>query len=822
MKKKFDVQGMTCSACSSSVEKNVNKLNGIKNVSVNLLTNSMMVDYDESKLNTNNIIAAVVDAGYNASTADQENIKVETKDELTEMKTRVLTSFIFLVPLLYLAMGHMLGWPLPAYFNDERNIIGFAFTQFLLLLPIVVVNRKYFQVGFKTLWKRSPNMDTLVALGSTAALAYGIFAIYMISYGLGYGDMSIIHKYSMDLYFESAGTILTLITLGKYFETKAKNKTSDAIKKLIELKPKTALVKRDEQEIEIPIDQVIVNDLVIVKPGMTIPVDGVVIEGRTAVDESAITGESLPVTKTVNDQVISATINKNGYILFRALKVGNDTTLAQIIRLVEEASASKAPIARLADKIAGIFVPVVISLSILTMIIWAFIEPDLAFVLSMGISVLIISCPCALGLATPVAIMVGTGLAAKEGILIKSSEALEKAHEIDTIVLDKTGTITYGKPEVVDIITYDGYAKQEMLKLVAAVEKQSEHPLAEAIVNRANEWNLILPKVEQLEVIVGKGITAQIDQKKIVIGNKTLFDELNIKLANAEADMDRLANEGKTPLYCGIADKLVGIIAIADQIKESSYQAISDLKKQHQVIMLTGDNQKTAQAIGDRLGFSKVIAEVLPDQKENVIIELQKEGHKVAMVGDGINDAVALTRADVGIAIGAGSDIAIESADIILMKNDLNDVVNMIKISDETVKNIKENLFWAFFYNLVGIPIAAGILYLPFGLKLSPMIAALAMSFSSVSVVTNALRLRLVKLKRKEEKSIMKKELMIEGMSCGHCVMHVEKALNAITGVHASVDLATKKAVVTMDQPVSDEVLKQAVSEAGYEVTEIK
>ena len=752
MKKKFDVQGMTCSACSSSVEKNVNKLNGIKNVNVNLLTNSMMVDYDESKLNTNNIIAAVVDAGYNASTADQENIKVETKDELQEMKTRVVTSFIFLVPLLYLAMGHMLGWPLPAYFNDERNIIGFAFTQFLLLLPIVVVNRKYFQVGFKTLWKRSPNMDTLVALGSTAALAYGVFAIYMISYGLGYGDMSIIHKYSMDLYFESAGTILTLITLGKYFETKAKNKTSDAIKKLIELKPKTALVKRDDQEIEIQIDQVMVNDIVIVKPGMIIPVDGVVIEGRTAVDESAITGESLPVTKTVNDQVISATINKNGYILFRALKVGNDTTLAQIIRLVEEASASKAPIARLADKIAGIFVPVVISLSILTMIIWAFIEPDLAFVLSMGISVLIISCPCALGLATPVAIMVGTGLAAKEGILIKSSEALEKAHEIDTIVLDKTGTITYGKPEVVDVITYDGYLKEEMIKLVAAVEKQSEHPLAEAIINQATNWNLILPKVEQLEVIVGKGIKAQVDQREVVIGNKALFDELNIKLANAEIDMDRLANEGKTPLYCGVDGKLVGIIAIADLIKESSYQAISDLKKRHQVIMLTGDNQKTAQAIGDRLGFSKVIAEVLPDQKEKVIIELQNEGHKVAMVGDGINDAVALTRADVGIAIGAGSDIAIESADIILMKNDLNDVVNMIKISDETVKNIKENLFWAFFYNLVGIPIAAGILYLPFGIKLSPMIAALAMSFSSVSVVTNALRLRLIKLKRKEEK----------------------------------------------------------------------
>lgn len=752
MKKKFDVQGMTCSACSSSVEKNVNKLNGIKNVNVNLLTNSMMVDYDESKLNTNNIIAAVVDAGYNASTVDQENIKVETKDELQEMKTRVLTSFIFLVPLLYLAMGHMLGWPLPAYFNDERNIIGFAFTQFLLLLPIVVVNRKYFQVGFKTLWKRSPNMDTLVALGSTAALAYGVFAIYMISYGLGYGDMSIIHKYSMDLYFESAGTILTLITLGKYFETKAKNKTSDAIKKLIELKPKTALVKRDDQEIEIQIDQVMVNDIVIVKPGMIIPVDGVVIEGRTAVDESAITGESLPVTKTINDQVISATINKNGYILFRALKVGNDTTLAQIIRLVEEASASKAPIARLADRIAGIFVPVVISLSILTMIIWAFIEPDLAFVLSMGISVLIISCPCALGLATPVAIMVGTGLAAKEGILIKSSEALEKAHEIDTIVLDKTGTITYGKPEVVDVITYDGYLKEEMIKLVAAVEKQSEHPLAEAIINQATNWNLILPKVEQLEVIVGKGIKAQVDQREVVIGNKALFDELNIKLANAEIDMDRLANEGKTPLYCGVDSKLVGIIAIADQIKESSYQAISDLKKRHQVIMLTGDNQKTAQAIGDRLGFSKVIAEVLPDQKEKVIIELQNEGHKVAMVGDGINDAVALTRADVGIAIGAGSDIAIESADIILMKNDLNDVVNMIKISDETVKNIKENLFWAFFYNLVGIPIAAGILYLPFGIKLSPMIAALAMSFSSVSVVTNALRLRLIKLKRKEEK----------------------------------------------------------------------
>lgn len=751
MKKKFDVQGMTCSACSSSVEKNVTKLNGIKNVNVNLLTNSMMVDYDENKLNPNKIIAAVIDAGYNASTTDQLNIKDETKDELREMKTRVLISFVFLIPLLYLAMGHMLNWPLPDYFNDERNIIGFAFTQFLLLLPIVIVNHKYFQVGFKTLWKRSPNMDSLVALGSTAALAYGIFAIYMISYGLGYNDMNIIHRYSMDLYFESAGTILTLITLGKYFETKAKNKTSDAIKKLIELKPKTALVKRDDQEIEIQIDQVMVNDIVIVKPGMTIPVDGIVIEGKTAVDESAITGESLPVTKAINDQVISATINKNGYILFRALKVGNDTTLAQIIRLVEEASTSKAPIARLADKIAGIFVPIVIGLSIVTMIVWTFIEPDLAFVLSMGISVLIISCPCALGLATPVAIMVGTGLAAKEGILIKSSEALEKAHAIDTIVLDKTGTITYGKPEVVDIITYDDYLKEEMIKLVAAVEKQSEHPLAEAIINQANTWKLVLPKVEQLEVIVGKGIKAFVDKKDVVVGNKTLFDDWHIELNDAKKDMDRLAKEGKTPLYCGVDNKLVGIIAIADKIKESSFQAISDLKKRHQVIMLTGDNQKTAQAIGDRLGFSKVIAEVLPDGKEKVIIELQNAGHIVAMVGDGINDAVALTRADVGIAIGAGSDIAIESADIILMKNDLNDVVNMIKISNETVKNIKQNLFWAFFYNLVGIPIAAGILYIPFGIKLSPMIAALAMSFSSVSVVTNALRLRFVKLKRKEE-----------------------------------------------------------------------
>jgi len=748
MKKKYEIQGMTCSACSAAVEKSVKKLDGINNVSVSLLTNSMTVDYDESNIDDQRIFNAVSAAGYQA-VSNTNDEKQKEDDVLKQMRIRLWVSFIFVVPLMYLAMGHMFDWPLPAIFHGTANLITFAFTQFLLMLPIVIVNYQYFTVGFKTLWKRSPNMDTLVALGSSAAVLYGIFAIYMISYGLGHGQMKLAMQYGMDLYFESAGTILTLITLGKYLESKAKSRTSEAIKKLIELRPNTAIIKREGVEVEVMIDDVMVNDLVVVRPGAIIPVDGIVVEGQTTIDESALTGESMPVFKEKDAKVIGATVNQNGYIIFRVTQIKEDTTLSQIIRLVEEAASSKAPIARLADKISGVFVPIVIVISILTIIVWTLLGYDMAFVISMGISVLIISCPCALGLATPVAIMVATGMAAKEGILIKSSEALEKAQAVDTIVLDKTGTITFGKPQVSQIITYD-FDENTLLQLVASVEHKSEHPLANAILNEAKKKELTLLETEALDVIVGKGISAVVNKQTIVIGNLRLLTDKGIDVTLADKDVEELSEQGITPLYCAIDNKLVGVIGVADQIKTSSKEAIRMLKKDHNVIMLTGDNKKTATAIGKILELDQVFSEVLPDQKEQVIIDLQSQGKVVAMVGDGINDAVALTRADVGIAIGAGSDIAIESADIVLMKNDLSNVFDVIKISKKTLINIKQNLFWAFIYNIIGIPIAAGVLYLWLDIRLNPMIAAAAMSFSSVSVVTNALRLRYIN--RKKEK----------------------------------------------------------------------
>ena len=757
---KFTVTGMTCSACSASVEKAVNKLDGIGAVSVNLLTNSMAVEYDNDIIDSGKIIDVVVGAGYGASVfvkgSDKTTEKpVNTADEqIKGMKTRLIISIAFLIPLMYISMHHMFfewfGLPVPSFiksaFHGAENGIAFAFAQFLLLIPIVYVNRKYFQVGFKTLAKRSPNMDSLIAIGSSAAILYGIFAIFRIGYSLGHGNMAIAEHYLMDIYFESAGTILTLITLGKYLEARSKGKTSDAISKLMDLAPKTTIVVRDGQEVEIPVEEVVVGDLILISPGQSIPVDGVIVEGSSAVDQSALTGESIPVEKGVGDKVIAATINKNGFFKFKAEKVGDDTTLAKIIELVENASSSKAPIAKLADKISGVFVPVVIVIAIVSAITWLILGHSFEFSLSIGIAVLVISCPCALGLATPVAIMVGTGKGASNGILIKSAEALEIAHTVNTVVLDKTGTITEGKPKITDIVTTEGITEQHLLEIAASIEKPSEHPLADAIVERANEMNIKPKEVSDFNAISGRGIVATIDGKKYVAGNIALMNEHKIDVGTLEKASESFAENGKTPLYFAEDTRLLGVIAVADVVKPTSHDAIEQFKAMGiDVVMLTGDNKRTAEAIRKQLGIDRVVAEVMPQDKEKEIRQIQETGKKVAMVGDGINDAPALVRADVGIAIGAGTDIAIESADIVLMKSDLLDAVTAIQLSKATIRNIKQNLFWAFFYNTIGIPLAAGVFYSLLDWKLNPMFAAAAMSLSSVFVVTNALRLRFFK-----------------------------------------------------------------------------
>ena len=857
-KEQFDITGMTCSACSARVEKSVAKLPGIQEVSVNLLKNSMVASYDEAALDTGQIIQAVEKAGYGAiPKAGQSKSAVErtaasvpagkpavstAQAEYKQMKGRLLLSAIFTIPLFYISMGHMMGWPLPSGLLGMENAITFAFTQFLLLIPVVFVNAKYYRMGFKTLFHGSPNMDSLIAIGSGAAIVYGIYAIFKIGIGFGHGDMETVHSFMMDLYFESAGMILTLITLGKTLEARAKGKTSDAITKLMNLAPKTATVERNGVEQQIPVEQVQQGETLIVKAGESVPVDGVVLEGFSSVDESALTGESIPVEKHVGDTVIGATINKTGYFKMQATKVGDDTTLAQIVRLVDEATSSKAPIAKLADKVAGVFVPTVIGIALVAAAVWLVLGYGVEFALSIGISVLVISCPCALGLATPTAIMVGTGKGATNGILIKSAEALETAHNIDTVVLDKTGTITQGKPVVTDILCEAGADRLGLLKIAASLEKLSEHPLADAITAEAGKAKLPLSPVEDFQQIPGQGIVGRVDGEMCLAGNRRMMDAHNITGGQLLRSGETLAAEGKTPLFFARAGKLMGVIAVADVVKPTSAQAIQELSGLGiEVVMLTGDNAKTAQAIQRQVGVDRVVAEVFPQDKEKEIRRLQDSGKKVAMVGDGINDAPALARADVGIAIGAGTDVAIESADIVLMKSDLLDVSTAIQLSKAVIRNIKQNLFWAFIYNIIGIPIAAGVFFLSFGWKLNPMLGAFAMSFSSVFVVSNALRLRWFQAKhevypenhqaevdigKNNQKGVfqnMEKVLFIEGMVCGNCVKHVHKALTGLEGVQeAVVELESKTAKVCLDSSVSDDTLKAAVEDAGYTLVSIQ
>ena len=869
MKQKFQVTGMTCSACSATVERNVKKLEGVKEVTVNLLSNSMVVSYDEDKLNNQTIRDTVVKAGYQAALEQKNNQKKTSatpavspvEQDIKNMKFRLILSFVFLIPLMYISMGHMFGAPLPNFLTGNENALSFALTQFLLTLPVVYVNRKYFQAGFKNLVKLHPNMDSLIAIGSSAALIYGVFAIYQIGIGLGYQDMETVHHYTMDLYFESSAMILALITLGKFLETKSKGKTSEAITKLLHLAPKTATVIRNGEEQEIPVEEVVVGDRIVIKPGQSIPVDGIIIEGSSSVDQSALTGESIPVEKNVGDKVIAASVNKMGSFHMEAQKVGDDTTLAQIIQLVEDANASKAPIAKLADKISGIFVPVVITIAVIATIVWLILGYPFEFALSIGIAVLVISCPCALGLATPVAIMVGTGKGAEYGILIKSAEALEVAHSVKTVVLDKTGTITEGKPKVTDVVPSGYISEQELLSVAASMEKPSEHPLADAIVAYAQEKKVSFLPTEYFKAVSGQGITASMNGTEYYAGNISFISQY-VDVENFEELSNTFADQGKTPLYFADSNHILGVIAVADVVKPTSAEAISQLKDMHiDVVMLTGDHKKTAQAIQKQLGIDRVVAEVLPQDKEREIRALQEGGHKVAMVGDGINDAPALARADVGIAIGAGTDIAIESADIVLMKNSLLDVVTAIRLSKATIRNIKENLFWAFFYNSIGIPLAAGVFFSLLGWKLNPMFGAAAMSLSSVCVVLNALRLKFFKprhmtsasenlqnntetcpiqtvaeqpasptvsqiennqTKDEGEKQVMTKIMNINGMSCGHCKATVEKILNGFDGVHATVDLDKKCAVMEVSGPIDEKAMMDAVNEAGFEAVSVE
>ncbi len=860
-KEQFNVTGMTCAACSARVEKAVGKLAGVDKVAVNLLKNSMVVDYDDTSLNTQGIIDAVVNAGYGASLKNAEAKKsgkaADTtgadiaRQEYESIKRRLKLSLIFAVPLSYISMGHMMGWPLPGIFLGVENAMIFSLTLLLLVIPVVFINFKFFRVGFKTLFALAPNMDSLIAIGASASLVYGVYALYKIAYGFGHGDLAMVHRFSMDLYFESAGMILTLITFGKFLEARAKGRTSDAINKLMNLAPKTAVVERDGAETEVPVEEVEKGDILVVRSGMSVPVDGVATEGHAAVDESAITGESIPVEKEAGAKLIGATVLKSGFLKMRAEKVGEETTLAQIVRLVDDATGSKPPIAKMADKVSGVFVPAVIGIAAVTGAVWLLLGESFEFALSNAIAVLVISCPCALGLATPTAIMVGTGRGASGGVLIKSAEALETVHEVNTVVLDKTGTITQGTPGVTDVLYGKTVGEERLLQLAASLEKYSEHPLAEAIVSHAAAKNIRLVPVTGFAQEAGRGIKGLIEGKLCLGGNRKMLAEAGLYNEDAKDIEQKLAGEGKTPLFFVYDGNLIGIIALADTVKPTSRAAIAELKRMGlEVVMLTGDNAHTAQAIQKEVGVDRVVAEVLPQDKENEIRCLQEQGKKVAMVGDGINDAPALARADVGIAIGAGTDIAIESADLVLMKSDLLDVAGAVQLGHAVIRNIKQNLFWALFYNAICIPVAAGLFYPAFGLKLSPMLGALAMSFSSVFVVTNALRLRFfkpvytaaadvsasagstrecrtmaidIKQSTKERVDTMKKVLDVEGMMCQHCVAHVNKALSGLEGVEAvEVSLENKTATVTLAKEVADDVLTKAVVDAGYEVKGIK
>ena len=836
---------MTCSACSAHVEKAVNKLPGIRTAAVNLLANSMVAEFDETILAAADIIRAVTEAGYGASLASDAQQKGAPKpgadmveEELAGMKRRLIGSFAFLIPLFYIAMGHMMGAPLPAFLTGYENAVAFGLTQLLLTLPIMYLNDKYYKVGFRTLFNRAPNMDSLIAVGSSAAVIYGVFAIYQMGYGLGHGDMDRVAKYHMDLYFESAGMILTLITMGKFLETRSKGKTSQAITRLMDLTPKTARVLRDGKEEEIPVEQVRVGDRIVVRPGQSIPVDGVIVQGHSAVDESALTGESLPVDKSVGDKVAAACVNKSGAFVFEAVRVGEDTTLAQMIRLVEEASASKAPIAKLADKVAGIFVPVVMTIAALTAAVWLVVSGgDVTRALTAGVAVLVISCPCALGLATPVAIMVGTGKGAENGILVKSAEGLETLHAVDTVVLDKTGTLTQGRPAVTDVIPAEGVDPEKLLELAACLEAPSEHPLAAAVLEKSAQMGISPVEAENFTAVHGKGVQAYINGELCLGGNRSMMAEAGVETGVFEAQARQLARQGKTVLYFADRSRVLGLIAVADTPKPTSAAAVAAFRELGlEVIMLTGDNEATARVIGEQLGVAHVMAEVLPGDKESRVRQLQEQGKKVAMIGDGINDAPALARADVGLAIGAGTDVAIESADIVLMRSDLLDAAAAVELSRATIRNIRQNLFWAFFYNSIGIPLAAGVFYPVLGWQLNPMFAAAAMSLSSVCVVSNALRLRRFKSKFKSElperpaqnntqggNKTMKKTMIIEGMMCTHCTGRVEQvlaALDGVTGVEMS--LEGKSATLTLSKDVDDKVLTDAVTQAGYQVVSVE
>lgn len=837
MTEQFAVTGMTCAACSAHVEKAVSRLSGVQSAPVNLMLGSMTVTYDETTVTESDIIAAVKAAGYGASPAsqtDQGQLRRDQDAALRRRKKHLIWSVVFLVPLFYLSMGHMMGLPLPQVLHMHPLLL--ACLQLALVIPILILNRNYFTVGFSRLVKLSPNMDSLVAVGAAAGLVYSLIEMGLLAAGQVSG--------MPDLYFESAGMILTLVTVGKYLEERSRGKTTGAISALLALAPESAMVRRQGQELTIPTEEIVAGDTVIVRQGGRIPVDGVITDGHAAVDESAITGESLPVEKVPGDAVTSATVTSSGYLELRATRVGGDTTLSQIIRLMEEAASSKAPISRLADRISGIFVPAVMAISLTAALLWAFVGGmDVRFCLSIAIAVLVISCPCALGLATPVAIMVGTGQAAQQGILIKSAESLELLHKVQTVVLDKTGTVTMGQPRVTDILCAPGVTEEELLCVAASAEKPSEHPLAHAIVEESQARHIPLCPVSGFRSVPGGGIQATLSGEAVLAGNAGYLAQNGVSLAAMEADAHLLAEDGKTPLFFAESGHLLGCIAVADVVKPDSAKAIAALRRMgRRVVLLTGDNQRTANAIARQIGVDQVIAQVLPQDKAKCVAQLQQQGQRVAMVGDGVNDAPALAQADVGLAIGAGTDIAIESADVVLMKSSLLDIPSAMDLSRAVLRNIKQNLFWAFFYNSIGIPVAAGVLYPALHLTLNPMLAAAAMSLSSVCVVSNALRLRgwkppvfsdhpvptaplpesAVFQSQGKEENTVNKTIHIDGMMCAHCTGRVEKALNDLPGVEATVDLDSKSAAVTCTPDVSDDTLRQAVEDAGYHVTGIR
>jgi len=826
---KFNVSGMTCAACSARVEKVTSAISGVSKVEVNLLAGTMQVEA-ENEACKDAVIAAVQNAGYGASEQGSKRVKEEEKDNTKElmkkMKHRIIWSVFFLIILMYFTMGHMVHLPMPFWYMGKENALVATLLQFFLTLPPVYLNRAYYSRGLKALWNKAPNMDSLIAVGSGASLIYGVFALFSMSYAIGHGDWQTVELYRQNLYFESAAMILTLITIGKFMETRAKGRTGDAIRQLMDLSPKTAVVRRNNVEITVPVEDVRIGETVIVRSGGSIPVDGTVISGRAAVDQSALTGESVPVEKAAGDTVAAATINTEGYLEIRTDKTGEDTTLSQVIRMVEEAGGSKAPIARLADKIAGIFVPVVMSIAAVTFAAWMIAGKPFDFSLTNAISVLVISCPCALGLATPVAIMVGTGRGARMGVLFKNAQALENLHHADTIVLDKTGTLTVGKPAVTDVIAH-GVNAETLLRIAASIEKQSEHPFAKAIMDHCGDADLF--KVSDFQTLPGQGVSGIIEDIKYYGGNRKLMDELGVQVPA----YDELSAEGKTPLYFASANGIyLGAIAAADVLKPDSVIAIEKLQAMHlNVVMLTGDNEKTAKSIAEKAGIKHVISDVMPADKAGTIEKLRNDGHHVLMVGDGINDAPALALADVGMAIGSGTDIAMETADIVLMSNSLQGVANAISLSKATIRNIRQNLFWAFFYNCLGIPVAAGVLYPIWGILLSPMIGAAAMSLSSFFVVSNALRLRLFKadvaevaLDEKKENTVNIKEeklmetvIKVNGMMCPHCKARVESVCKAVDGaVDAVVDLQEKQVTVTGNASI--DALKKAITDAGYEV----